>query len=380
MGCRGMTILHGMTWDHPRGYDCVVAASAEYQRVADVEIRWEKHPLSAFEEAPIQDLAARYDLIVLDHPHIPEAARTGALAPLDGHGHDHALMQLASESVGRSHETYAYDGHQYGLATDAAAQVAVHRPDLLADPPRDWDGVFELAREGRVVWPSNPVHALSSLITLTSNEGSAPRDEPGVFLDEDAARIALEKMIRLAELVPEENHRQNPIEVAEMLASGDRYAYAPLTYGYVNYSQAGFRRNRLKHVDIPTGPAGVAGSQLGGAGIAVSATSSDLAAARAFAIWLASSEIQTGVYYDNGGQPGYRPAWDDARLNEHSLDFFRGTRATLEGASVRPRFSRWPAFQNRASVWVNQAIRGEITDDELLRRCRDAAEELLTEE
>lgn len=380
MGGGRMTLLRGMTWDHPRGYDCVVAASAEYERITGVEIRWEKHPLSSFEAEPIQELAAMHDLLVIDHPHIPEAARSGALASLDGHGHDEALSTLAEQSIGRSHGTYSYQGHQYGLATDAAAQVAVYRPDLVPEPPQDWDDVFELARDGRVMWPSNPVHALSTLITLTSNEGAPPTSEPGVFLDEDAARAALEKMHRLAELVPEQNLSQNPIQVAEALAVSERYAYAPLSYGYVNYSRLGFRAKQLRHVDIPLGPAGVAGSQLGGAGIAVSATATDLDAARAFALWLASPEVQSGIYYDNGGQPGYAPAWDDSRINADSLDFFRGTRATLEGASVRPRFSSWPAFQKLASVWVNQTLTGEMTDDDLLRRCRDAAEELLTEE
>ena len=375
-----MTVLQGMTWDHPRGYECVVAASAEYARTTGIEIRWEKHPLRAFEEAPIEQLAAHNDLLIMDHPHIPQAAEAGAFAPLDGHGHDDALAELASQSVGISHATYAYGGHQYGLATDAAAQVAVHRPDLIADPPRDWDGVLELAAEGRVIWPSNAVHALSSLVTLTANAGAPPTSEPGVFLDEEAARGALDLMHRLAELVPHENLSQNPIDAAEMLATSDTHAYAPLSYGYVNYSQSGFRAHRLRHIDIPAGASGVAGSQLGGAGIAVSASARDLDAARAFAIWLASSEVQRGVYYDHGGQPGYAPAWDDDRWNADSLDFFRGTRATLEGASVRPRFRGWPEFQNRASVWTKQALRREITDDELLRRFRDAAEELLTKD
>ena len=373
-----MTLLRGMTWDHPRGYDCVVSASAEYERLTGVQIRWEKHPLSAFEAAPIEDLAAKHDLMVMDHPHIPQAAEAGAFAPLDGHGHDAALAELAAQSVGASHESYSYDGHQYGLATDAAAQVAVYRPDLIADPPRSWDAVLELARDGRVMWPSNPVHALSSLVTLTAHAGAPPGGEPGTILDEDSAREALETMHRLAELVPPQNLAQTPIGVAELLATSDTYVYAPLTYGYVNYSRPGFRMNRLQHIDIPAGRAGVAGSQLGGAGIAVSATASDPDAARAFAIWLASPDVQRGIYYDTGGQPGYAPAWDDDRLNADSLDFFRGTRATLEGASVRPRFVGWPAFQNRASVWTNQALRREITDDDLLCRFLTAAEELLT--
>lgn len=374
-----MTVLHGMTWDHPRGYDCVVAASAEYARLMGVEVRWEKHPLRAFEEAPIDRLADAHDLIVMDHPHIPQAVRLGALAPLDGAGFDAELRELADRSVGRSHASYEYGGRQYGLATDAAAQVAVHRPDLIASPPADWDGVLKLARGGRVLWPANPVHALSTLVTLTANAGKPPTSEPGAFLDEEAARGALDLMHRLTELVPEECLAQNPIDVAEMLAARDDYLYAPLSYGYVNYSQAGFRPHRLRHIDIPRGAAGRAGSQLGGAGVAVSASASDVDAARAFAIWLASADVQRGVYYDHGGQPGYAPAWEDDRLNTDTLDFFRGTRETLEGASLRPRFAGWPTFQNRVSVWVNEALRRELSDDLLFRRMREAAEELLVD-
>ena len=375
-----MTTLSGITWDHPRGYDCIVAASTEHARQTGVTVTWQKHPLSAFEGAPVEELAADYDLMVMDHPHIPEAVKKGALAPLDGHGFDDELAALAARSVGPSHDTYAYRGHQYGLATDSAAQVAVYRPDLLPEPPRDWDGVFELAREGRVLWPAHPVHALSSLVTLTGNAGAPPASDPGSFLDEEFAGAALERMHALAELVPEANLAQNPIDIAEELSVTDRYVYAPLIYGYVNYSRPGFRRHRLQFIDIPRGPAGVAGSQIGGAGIAVSATASDIDAARAFALWLASPDVQRGVYYDNGGQPGYGAAWEDERLNEDSLDFFRGTRQTLEGASIRPRFAGWPAFQNQASVWTNQALRRDITDGELFRLLREGAAELLVED
>lgn len=372
-----MTVLRGITWDHARGFDCLVAASQRYAEETGVELRWDKHPLHAFESAPIDRLAADYDLLVLDHPHIPLAVELGALAELDGHGFDDGLGLLATQSVGRSHESYAHGGHQYGLSIDAAAQVAVYRPDLLRDPPSDWNAVRELAAEGRVLWPANPIHALSSLITLAANSGSPPDSSPGVFLKEDAMVVALDLMHELAELVPEHCLTQNPIDVAELLTGTDEFVYSPLTYGYVTYSRARFGSKRLKHIDIPRGAAGVSGSQLGGAGIAVSATSSDPDASRRFAFWLAGADIQRGVYYDNGGQPGYATAWEDDRVNSDSLDFFRGTRATLEGACVRPRFAGWPEFQNRTSVWVNQTLRKEMTDRELILRMRDAAERLL---
>lgn len=374
-----MTILRGITWEHSRGYDCMVASSAEYARhVADVEIRWEFRSLQQFADAPIETLAADYDLLVLDHPHIPLAAQLGALAPLDGAGFDDELAQLAAQSLGRSHESYAHNGHQYALASDAAAQVAVYRPDLIAEPPRDWDAVLALAREGRVLWPAKPIDAFSSLVTMAANNGHPPAAEPGSFLVEADAVPVLDRMHELAAHVPADNLLQNPIEIAEQLAGGDRWVYAPLAFGYTNYSRAGFRPGRLKYTDIPSGPMGVAGSLLGGAGIAVSATASDLHAARAFALWVASGETQRGVYFDAGGQPGNAAAWTDARLNHETLDFFSGTRATLEGAYLRPRFIGYIEFQDRVSPWVTAALRGELTDSELVRRMNDAAAELLT--
>ncbi|MGN6327158.1 extracellular solute-binding protein [Pseudolysinimonas sp.] len=366
-----MTTLRGMTWEHARGHGSVVAASAAYRAVRpDVEVVWEQRSLQAFADQPLQDLAARYDLLVIDHPHIPIAAESGILAALDGTGHDDELAVLAAQSVGASHASYAHAGRQWGLATDAAAQVAAYRPDLLPDPPRTWAEVLELAADGRVRWPAKPIDAFSSLVTVAANAGSPPMRD-GRFLDREAGERALDLLHRLAELVPEADLATNPIEVADALAADDRWAYAPLLFGYSNYSRAGFRAHRLRYVDIPRGPEGVAGSLLGGAGIAVSARAADLAAAIHFAFWLDSATVQAGPYYDGGGQPGNAVAWDDPAVNADSLDFFRGTRATLEGAYVRPRHIGYPALQDAASPLVTAALRREIDDATLLRRLDD---------
>ncbi|TDO58872.1 multiple sugar transport system substrate-binding protein [Kribbella sp. VKM Ac-2571] len=374
-----MTTLRGMTWEHPRGYDCQVAAAKEYARRTGVDVQWEYRSLQAFADEPIAGLAAKYDLLVIDHPHVPLAAAEGLLAPLDGAGHDEELAALANDAVGNNHASYAHDGHQYGLATDSAAQVAVHRPDLLPTPPTDWEDVLELAREGKVLWPAKPIDAYSSLCTLAANRGTPVAAEPGRFLADDDAGAVLDLMHRLAERVPEWCLAANPIEVAEALAGDGQWAYVPLAYGYTNYSRRGFRTHRLKYVDIPAGPRGVAGSQLGGAGIAVSAYTRELDAARAYAVWLASPTVQSGVYYDAGGQPGYASSWDDDRLNEDSWDFFRGTRQTLEGAWVRPRTAGYMEFQDVVSPWVTATLRGELTDAELVRRANALAERLLGE-
>ncbi|GAB3743068.1 extracellular solute-binding protein [Microlunatus parietis] len=378
-----MITLRGITWEHPRGYDCLVAAAAAYRDLTGVAVDWRFRSLQAFADQPLTELAAEYDLLVIDHPHIPAAATEGLLAPLDGHGFDDQLRDLAEHRVGRSHLSYRHDDHQYGLATDVAAQVAAYRPDLLPEPPPDWPAVLDLARDGRVLWPAKPIDAYSSLITVATGLGHPPTAEPGRFLDHDAGLEALDLLHRLAELVPAECLTQNPIQVAEALATGDRWCYAPLLFGYTNYSRAGFRTHRLRYTDIPMINGAPAGSLLGGAGIAVSAlrqaqgTSAVIDEARRFAFWVASAEVQRGVYFDGGGQPGHGAAWADDRLNAETLDFFRGTRATLEGAYLRPRSLGYMEFQDTASPWVTAALRGELTDEELLRRLDEAADRWL---
>ncbi len=372
------TRLHGITWEHPRGHDCVVAASQRYaELVPAVEVSWAHRSLQAFADAPLADLAADYDLLVIDHPHVPLAAEAGLLAPLDGVGFDAELAVLAARSVGRSHASYAHQGHQWGLATDAAAQVAAYRPDLLAEPPRTWDAVLELAAEGRVLWPAKPIDAFSSLVTLAANAGAPANATSGVFLAAEDALSALDLVHRLTALVPQRNLADNPIQVAEQLSTADQWCYAPLLFGYTNYARAGFRPGRLRYTDIPSRGTGVHGSLLGGAGVAVSATASDLGAARAFALWLASGQTQRGVYFEAGGQPGHADAWEDAGLNAATGDFFTGTRATLEGAYVRPRMPGYITFQDEASPLVTAALRGDLSDDALVGRLDGLAAELL---
>lgn len=359
------TRLTGITWEHARGYGSVAAAALAYRDVApEVEVHWESRSLQAFADQPLDELVERYDLLVVDHPHIPFAAENGLFAPLDGTGHDEQLAVLAGQAVGSSHVSYAHEGRQWGLATDAAAQVAAWRPDLLAAPPRTWSEVLTLAREGRVLWPYKPVDAFSSLVTVAANGGVEAMREPGVFLPADALAEAMEILIELASLVPREASAWNPIQTADALATGDRYVYCPLLFGYTNYSRAGFRPNRLAYVDIPTRSdepdASVRGSLLGGAGIVVSAHSRNLDQAIAHAFWLDSAGVQEGVYYDGGGQPGNSVAWDSDRTNADSLDFFRGTRATLEGAYLRPRHVSYIELQNEASPLVTAALLGEM--------------------
>lgn len=372
------TILKGITWEHARGYESVVAASNYYNSIKpDLEVQWSFRSLQSFADQPLERLVEEYDLLVIDHPHIPFAAENQLLARLDGVGFDENLKLLESQTVGKSHVSYSHLGGQWGLASDAAAQVSAFRPDLIDEAPNNWNEVFELAEQNRVVWPYKPVDSWSSIITIASGLGEEPMRKPGLFVSTEVLEESFSILKRLAQLVPENNQFWNPIDAADALAEGDQFAYCPLLFGYTNYSRKGFRKNLLTYTNIPQSIDGVNGSLLGGAGITVSAKSKNLEQAIEHAFWLASAETQEGIYFDGGGQPGNSVAWESDRTNLASNDFFRNTRATLEGAYLRPRKTNYIELQNELSEIVTEALLGKVSLNELERRLNDGVTEFL---
>src|SRR5262245_31510672 len=101
-------MIRGLTWDHPRGYQALEAAAA-MARTQGLDIAWERQPLEGFESHPIEDLAARYDLVVMDHPHVGEAVRTDSFRPLDEIFAPALLAHLAREAAGPAYRSYVYE-------------------------------------------------------------------------------------------------------------------------------------------------------------------------------------------------------------------------------------------------------------------------------
>ncbi len=167
--------LRGMTWNHSRGYTPMVATAQRFSELhPGVEIVWEKRSLQEFADQPIDQLAEHYDLLVIDHPWVGFACRCG-LARFRSMSTCRAsfLADQAANSVGLSHRSYCFDGHQWALAIDAAAPVASWRPDLLAasDLPRTWDDLLQLARRGNVLMPGIPTDTLMNFYMVCSTLG-----------------------------------------------------------------------------------------------------------------------------------------------------------------------------------------------------------------
>lgn len=357
----GTVTLKGMTWSHPRGYDPMVACSQAWLKQTGVAVEWDKRSLQDFESFPVEELARLYDLIVIDHPHVGQITAENCLAPLDVPGREVEFAGLSAGTVGASFPSYNWRGRQWAFPIDAATQVLAYRPDRLGTAPTTWQDVLDLAKAGEVLLPLRPPHSLMCLFTLCGNLGqpcSVDRDRP--FVDRDVGMQAIEMIRELAALTDPACTGMDPIAVLDRMGEADsRYSLSPLIYGYVSYSLEGFRANRIAFSDMPVaGIGGPVGSALGGTGIAVSAFSANRDAAIDFAYWIAGAEQQSDRYWRSGGQPGHAAGWEDDGANRATLDFYRNTRNTLEGAWLRPRHDGYMPFQEAASQRINQAVTG----------------------
>ena len=349
------TTLKGMTWDHPRGLDSVVNSNSLLESQSEVTVDWVARSLLAFGDQPVAEFYEDFDLMIIDHPHVPDAVHSQTVLPFDELLSAEKLDSLHRTSVGESHSSYQYRGSQWALAIDTAAQVSAFRSDKADRSPIFWSDVLDLARTGVLLWPHKPVDAFSTFATLMAQR-EAPLGGTESFIQREQASEVLEFMIELSGLVPDICLTSNPIDAAELLAGDNGYVHAICMYGYSNYSRPGFRKHRLTYDDLPSFDGRAGGSQLGGAGIAVSAASTNPQLAAQVAYLLSSPEIQASTYVSAGGQPGNLTAWKSGYANELTGNFFANTLRSLERAWVRPRIFGWPEVQFATSQIIHRIL------------------------
>jgi multiple sugar transport system substrate-binding protein len=378
-----MITLKGIAWNHTRGFVSVVACAQRFEELhPEVVIIWEKRSLQAFADASLAELAAAYDLIVMDHPHTALAATESLLLPYEDWLSPDFLADQAANSVGGSHESYQFMGKQWTLASDAAAPIATWRPDLMEKhgltPPETWEDVLELARRGFVTVSAFPIDMLMLSYTFCAAHGHLPFTGGDEVAPDDLLADALTELCRLVSLCDPACLERNPIRTAEWMSqsSDARAAYCPFAYGYSNYSRLGYAPFLLKAGGLVTFNGSRLRSTLGGAGIAVSSKTKHPQACMDFARFTAAPETQKGIYFQSGGQPGHRAAWTDDAVNAACHDFFRDTLQTLDESLRRPQFPGYMDFQDAASPVAHACVKGEIKPapaaTEINRLCRES--------
>jgi multiple sugar transport system substrate-binding protein len=359
-----MIELRGVSWDHPRGHDCIVATSTTYSALhPDVTVTWTTRSLQDFGDYPVERLADQNDFIVIDHPFMGVAAQKNCLLPLDEWISPEALQDQEKRTVGPTFESYRASGHTWAMAIDAACQVSSYRPDLLdRDLPRTWEEVVALAEAqsakvtGQVAQPLIPIDTIMTFFTLCAVMGEPAAVDSERFAGEQVGTAAWQIIQRLARAAHPMSREWNPIRTYDRMAETDEIAYVPAAFGYSNYARDNFRSNLLQFSATPeTGETGH-GGVLGGAGLAVSSRTLHPDIAADFATFAASGPIQRGVYVASGGQPGHIDAWTSEEVNAYCGNFFADTLNAIQSAYLRPRYDGYMEFQDRAGAMLHQAL------------------------
>ncbi|WP_129717664.1 ABC transporter substrate-binding protein [Pedobacter sp. SYP-B3415] len=364
--------LKGITWNHSRGLLPMVATAQRFAELnPGVEISWEKRSLQQFADLSIAELAARFDLLVIDHPWAGYAAKSAAILPLDKYLGAAFLEDQARQSVGASYESYSFDSRQWALPIDAATPVAASRPDLLKERQLSLPGSFHdllyLAEQGLVAFAGIPIDVLMNFYTLCCSSGEDPCQSETEVVSKATGIRVLKLYRELASLIDRENFNRNPIQVYEAMTCADDIAYCPFAYGYSNYARAGYARRELRFHDMISldGQTRLR-STLGGTGLAISARCSEVETAVAYLRYCADPQTQQTLYFDNGGQPGHRAAWLNAEVNRRSGNYFLDTLPALDRAFLRPRYAGHMYFQDHAGDIVRDYLMQGGNEEQVL--------------
>jgi multiple sugar transport system substrate-binding protein len=201
--------------------------------------------------------------------------------------------------------------------------------------------------------------------------GEEPFLERELVVSDDTGRNALNMLRELIQLCDPKCLQRNPIAIWELMSTTDEAAYCPFAYGYSNYARPRYAKNAIEFGGLVS----IDGhrrcrSTLGGAGLAISRSTREPEIAAQYAEFVASPDIQKGIYFEAGGQPGHRNAWTDDEVNRQSNGFFNKTLPTIDEAYMRPRFDVYPAFQDEAGLIIHKCLSSTVDTIETLDELR----------
>ena len=370
-----MTKLKGITWNHTRGLLPMVATAQRFTELnPGIEISWEKRSLQEFADASIEDLARRFDLLVIDHPWTGFGADTKTILPLSDHLSSEYIKDQEINTVGKSYGSYVFHNKLWALPIDAATPVAAARLDILEKQglkvPQTYNDLLALAKKGLVAFAGIPVDSLMTFYSFCCSLGENPFQSQEKVISVETGKKALQMHRELSQLMDPANFNRNPIQVYEAMVNSDEIAYCPFAYGYSNYSRTGYSKNLLHFYDLVKLNDQPMISSLGGTGLAVSSFSQNIPEAIKYAKFTGSSHVQQNIFADNGGQPGHLQAWKSERINGVTHDYFKNTLPALERAFLRPRYSGHMYFQDHAGDVVRDYLMNG-GDEELVLSAMD---------
>ncbi|ACP34827.1 extracellular solute-binding protein family 1 [Sulfolobus islandicus L.S.2.15] len=360
-----MIKLYGITWDDPRGYDSLVYISQKYK---DFSIQWDKRSLYDFTVYPLDKLAKSYDLVVVDYPSAGDIAESKMYVPIDEVLSKKELEFIQRISIGKTYESYLYNGHLWALPIDAATQVSAYREDIFRKlslrVPKTWRQVIKL--KCKIGMPLSPIHAHSSFITMCANYFLDPFFIKLNQYDMKKIYTILDIMKFISDKCGELCLKSDPIKLLNYMAEGEEICYIPLTYGYYNYSRDNYRKNVINYANIPSFTKIPYGSTLGGAGLAISTRNKYIEETINFIKWLYEFDVQK-MYWQHYGQPADIRIWINEELNRATRNSYINTIYTISLSYVRPNFPGFVKLHEESGKILVDFLMGRINRDETIK-------------
>lgn len=371
--------LKGMAWDHPRGYEPLIAASKEFEKLnPNVSITWDVRSLKEFGDMPIEDLIEAYDFITIDHPYMGQADKNGLLLKLEEYIAADTLHVLKSQSLGQCFDVYQYNKHTYALPIDAAALAAAYRKDeidkLGLELPKTKNQLLSfyknLPSSFSVAWALCPTDIWCAFLTLCAqNAGSNFINNKTI--DAKVGSDALDEIKHHLDYIHPMSLNWNPIQILDRMGNEQDIIYAPFLFGYTNYSREGYTKNVVRFTNSPTGVQEEISTIMGGVGLAASALTKHPKVTSEFLAYVASAEVQTGIFTKNGGQPANRLAWENDENNALCSDFFINTNVTIKNAYIRPQHLGWNHFQEQGADVIHHGITKGTPSKEIIKQLNE---------
>lgn len=374
-----MIELKGIAWDHPRGYEPLIAAAEEFKKNnPEVSIKWDVRSLKEFGDMPIESLIERYDLITIDHPYMGQADKNGLLLKLEQHLSPEVIKKLEDESLGQCFNIYHYNKHMYATPIDAAALVASYRKDLIAEigvilpnSHQELKRFYKnLPANYKVAWALCPTDIWCTFLSLCAqNAGRSFINEK--HIDSKVGADVIDELKSHLEYLHPESMNWNPIQILDRMGKEDEIVYSPYLFGYTNYSRAGYTKNLVHFANSPVGQQENISTIMGGVGLAVSALTKHPGVAAKYAGYAAAAEIQEGIFTRNGGQPANKLAWQSADNDKLCTNFFKDTMWTIENAYIRPQHPGWNHFQEQGADIIHEGILKDTNSNQIMRQLNE---------
>lgn len=344
----GRIQIKGLTWDHPRAYMGLDAETERFNRSQDrIQLSWDRHSLRGFETTPIIDTAARYDLIILDHPFMGDAAKSRCLLDLSS---IEALADVlvAENFVGPSLESYRYRNGLWAMPIDAACQTAAWRPDSMERPPATLAELRHYVRHSPIALALGCPHAFMNFLCIAGMLGADIAGGDESLLPQELALESLELLRELVAHAPPECLDWSSIDTLDAIAVRDDLAYCPMVFCFNTYARNDGGGRALRFASPPAAlDRAPSGAIAGGTGLAISALGAHPAAAievvRALAD--AGSQVRSAMA---GGQPARLEAWTNRDTDEVNGSFFSDCLPAMLTAKLRPRYAGYMELQNAA--------------------------------